>query len=580
MKILVRTLEYALPCLLVAVSAFCQQSDSSQSLGDVARRLRKDTTNEVKMTDADAKKLFESVDRVLGFAAEDTGMPKRTAVKRRLVGKADVEQDTTRRLAKEEFAKSFAQQELSMKKLGFLPRDFNLKEFLVKSTGQEIAAYYDDETKTISMLNWVPPDQQEPILAHELTHALQDQNYDLAKWMKAVPKAEGGQPGSAKKIAGDGQIARKAVVEGQAMVVYIDYLLKPAGRSLEDTPGLIYQMEDPAVKAAIDSQLMHDAPMILREMGTFAYKEGLIFEGELLHAGGKKMAFAGAFARPPRNSHEVLQPAAYIRGERPPDLGIPDMQALLHDQYEAYDSGGIGELDVRALLKQYGERKIAEEVSSEWRGGAYATFRRNASDHDQDKHNREKQDQDKAVGESSLSTADLGLLYVSHWKTAAVADWFAHFYADAVSQRYQDAKVQQAPICSGANCPVSIAQFATEEGPVIVESWKDNTVIVSEGFDPATAAKLQAALRDGGKRCMPRICRRERLGCGCWKFLRLPFLPRRWGNVLPKESAETSSTKPHPLIGIVLWRSDASTSRLRQVARMISFGELPTNCKP
>jgi hypothetical protein len=269
------------------------------------------------------------------------------------------------------------------------------------------------------------------------------------------------------------------------MVVFIDYLLKPAGRSLEDTPGLIYQMEDPAVKAAIDSQLMHDAPMILREMGTFAYKEGLIFEGELLHSGGKKMAFSGAFARPPRNSHEVLQPASYIRGEKPPEVGIPDMQAVLHDQYEGYDSGGIGELDVRALLKQYGERKLAEEVSSEWRGGAYATFRRKAGD------------QNKADAEASLGTADLGLLYISRWKTAAVADWFAHFYADAVLQRYHDAKVQEAPTCAVASCPVWITEMATEEGPVIVEYWKDNTVIVSEGFDPATAARLQAALRDG-----------------------------------------------------------------------------------
>ena len=130
---------------------------------------------------------------------------------------------------REEFTKRFAQEELSMKKLGFLPRDFNLKEFLVKSTGQEIAAYYDDETKMISMLNWVPPDRQEPILAHELTHALQDQNYDLAKWMKA------GRNGAIGSAIDDSAIARKAVVEGQAMVVYVDYLLKPVGRSLEDT---------------------------------------------------------------------------------------------------------------------------------------------------------------------------------------------------------------------------------------------------------------------------------------------------------------------------------------------------------
>ena len=470
---------YVPTCL--ALSGFGQQADSGQSLGDVARKLRKDTTNEVKMTDADTKKLFESVDRIFAFAAEDTGMPKHAAVKRRLVSKADVEKYATGQMAKEEFTKSFAQEELSMKKLGLLPRDFNLKEFLVKSTGQEIAAYYDDETKEISMLNWVPPDRQEPILAHELTHALQDQNYDLAKWMKAATKPASDQAKSGAPIDGDRQIARKAVVEGQAMVVYVDYLLKPVGRSLEDTPGLIYQMEEPAVKAVIDSQLMHDAPMILREMGTFAYREGLIFEGELLHKGGKKMAFAGAFARPPRNSHEVLQPASYITGERLPGVRIPDMRDVVGEQYEVYDSGGIGELDVRALLKQYGERKIADEMSASWQGGSYMTFRR----------------KDKTVADISPSTADLALLYISRWKTPQAAEWFARFYGRAASQRYRSATVEVVPACSSANCPVSLVQIVTEEGAVIVEHWKDNSVVVSESFDSATAARLRTALLDG-----------------------------------------------------------------------------------
>jgi hypothetical protein len=500
-------------CVLVVVSflagwfmtsAPCQQTDSGQSLGDLARKLRKDTTNEVKMTDADTKKLFASVDRIFAFAAEDTGMPKHAAVKRRLVSKADVEKDTTRQLAKEEFAKSFAQEELSMKKLGFLPRDFNLKEFLVKSTGQEIAAYYDDETKTISMLNWVPLDQQEPILAHELTHALQDQNYDLAKWMKAAPKPEANPATGTTKINGDSQIARKAVVEGQAMVVYMDYLLKPLGRSLEDTPGLIYQMEDPAVKAVIDSQLMHDAPMILREMGTFAYRGGLIFEGELLHKGGTRMAFAGAFARPPRSSHEVLQPEAYIQGEKLPPVRIPDLREALNNDYDVYDSGGIGELDVRALLKQYDERKASEEVSSEWQGGAYATFRR--------------KDKDKGIAEASPATADLALLYISRWKTPEVAEWFAGFYRRAVTQRYHNATAEALPACSGADCPISSVQLVTEEGPVIVEHWNDNSVVVSEGFDPTTAAKLRSALRNGAGAVQAQNLPQEEIGSKLMEF--------------------------------------------------------------
>jgi hypothetical protein len=479
---------------LFVFSALGQQEDSGQSLGDMARKLRKDTTNEVKMTDADTKKLFESVDRIFAFAAEDTGMPKRAVVKRQLVSKADVEKYASGRLAKEEFTQRFAQEELSMKKLGFLPRDFNLKEFLVKSTGQEIAGYYDEETKTISLLNWVPPDLQEPILAHELTHALQDQSYDLAKWMKAGAKAADGD--AQRGATGDSALARKAVVEGQAMVVYVDYMLKPLGRSLEDTPGLIYQMEEPAVKAVIDSQLMHDAPMILREAGTFAYNEGLIFEGELLHRGGKKMAFAGAFVRPPRNTHEVLQPKTYIQGEKLPTVRIPDMEEVLNHQYAVYDSGGIGELDVRALLKQYGERKIADDVSSAWQGGAYATFRR----------------KDKVVAEVSGGTEDLALLYISRWKTPQAAERFARFYADAVSQRYHSVTVEAAQACSGTSCPVWMAQIMTEEGPVIVEHWDDNSVIVSEGFDTATAAKLRTALRDGAGAVHAESEPREELG--------------------------------------------------------------------
>ncbi len=465
---------------LFSTLAFSQENSSSQSLADVARKLRKDTSEEVRMTDADTKKLFDSVDKIFTFAAEDTGMPKHAVVKRRLVSKADVEKYARGALAKEEFTQRFAQEELSMKKLGFIPRDFNLGEFLVKSTGQQVAGYYDEETKMISLLNWVPPDRQEPILAHELTHALQDQNYDLRKWMKAALKPAGKASKTSDSGNDDGATARKAVVEGQAMVVYVDYLLAPMGRNLVNTPDLIYSMEEPAVKAVADSQMLHDAPMILRESGTFAYNEGLIFEGELLHKGGKEMAFPGVFARPPKNSHEVLQPKAYIDGEKLPPLGVPDLKQLLGDEYEVYDSGGIGQLDVRALLKQYGERKSADDVSSAWQGGAYVTYHRKS----------------KAASGASATTADLALLYVSRWTTPQAAERFARFYTSAVAQRYQTATAQAAAACSGPNCPVSRAEIMTEEGPVLVEHWGDNSVIVTESFDTPTAAKVHAAVRD------------------------------------------------------------------------------------
>ena len=480
MKIVVRLGVFALFGVLMCSSGGGQDSaipsslsqdidvapPQTQSLGDVARKMRKDISTEVKMTPDDTKKLFEAVDKIFSFASDDSGLPKHSTVKRQLVGREAVEKYTSEQMKKADFIKRFARSEITMKKFGFLPRDFNLREFLVKANGSQIAGYYDDETKSISLLNWVPADRQEPILAHELTHALQDQNYGLRTWMTAGND--------------ESRVARKAVVEGQAMVVYVDYLLAPYGRSLKNTPGLIYQMEDPVVKATIDSQMTHDAPMILRETGTFPYKEGLIFEGELLQEGGKQMAFAGAFARPPRNTHEVLQPRSYLDHENLAAIQIPDVHELLGTQYEAFDSGSIGELDVRALLRQYGTGRVADDLSAAWRGGAYTAFRKAAP----------------SPPVADPGTNDLALLYVSRWKTAESAAHFARFYAVAVTKRYQNAATQAVKGCAGKQCPVSAVQVATEEGPVVIEQWQDNSVIISESFDQALADKLQNTLHD------------------------------------------------------------------------------------
>ena len=447
--------------------------EQNQSLGDLARKVQKDHTTEVQMSADDAKKLFDSVDTIVDFAAEDTGFAKHSPVNRRLVGRAEVEKFTRDEFAKQENAQRLARSEMTMKKFGFLPRDFNLQEFLVQSNGSQIAGYYDEETKIISLLNWISLEKQAPILAHELTHALQDQNYDLKKWQNV--KQEDSND--------DATTARHAVVEGQAMVVMLDYMLAPFHRSVQNTPGLIYQMEDPAVKATYDSQLLHSAPWILREGGTFPYRYGLVFEGELLQKGGKQMAFAGTFARPPRSTHEVLQPNVYINDEKVAAVKIPDLRPVLGSTYEVYDSGGIGELDVRGLLKQYGDRIIAEELASSWRGGSYVTFRKTVQG---------------VSATGNPGTADLALLYVSRWQSAQAADRFAHLYVEAVRQRYQSAATQPAKPCAQAPCPISSVEVATEEGPVIVERWNNNQVVVSESFDSSTAAKFRNVIAEEG----------------------------------------------------------------------------------
>ena len=90
---------------------------------------------------------------------------------------------------------------------------------------------------------------------------------------------------------------------------------------------------------------------------------------------------------------------------------------------------------------------------------------------------------------TASTTADLKMFYVSRWSSEQAAQRFTKFYVNAVAHRYHNALEVTVP-CAGADCPVSSAQFTTEEGPVIVELWKNNTVVVSESFDKETAAKL------------------------------------------------------------------------------------------
>jgi hypothetical protein len=464
----------AAPASPPTVSAPAQQP---QSLADVARKLRKDKPAEVRMTDVDTKELFRSVDKVFEFASEDTGFPKRTSVKKKLVGQADIEKFTKERLAQEDFSRRFARSELTMKKFGLLPRDFNLSEFLVKANGQSIAGLYDEESKTISLLNTVSIEKQGPILAHELTHALQDQNYDLHHWAKAGSTST--RSGDDGDIIDESTTARHAIVEGQAMVVYIDYMLAPFGRSLKDTPGVVASMEDTAVSATIDTELMHKAPMVLREAGSFPYRDGLFFEADILAQRGKQAAFQGVFAQPPRNTHEVFDSKAYLEHAKLTPVQIPDFQSLLGKDYEVFDSGSFGELDVRALLKQFGDKHGATDFAPAWAGGTYVAFKRR-----------------QVAAGADPTPADVALLYLSHWKTSQAAEHFARFYATTVARRYQNAVVQAVPTCAVAPCPIGAALVTTEEGPVIVEQWPDNTVIVSESFNSGIAAHLSAAIRN------------------------------------------------------------------------------------
>jgi hypothetical protein len=326
----------------------------------------------------------------------------------------------------------------------------------------------------VNLLDWLGADQQKPVLAHELTHALQDQSFNLEKYMKPadadlVKKKEI----TAQDIENDEiSTTRQAVVEGQAMVVLVDYMLEPMGLSLKDSPQVVQGLKDGMLVGTADSVQFRNAPIYMKEALTFPYRYGIDFIAEVLVKGGKDRAFAELFHNPPRTTRQIMEPQTYLSGERLEPMPVPDLRQVFKN-YDRFDVGAVGEFDVAVLIDQYAGAAISHTLYPHWRGGYYF-----------------------AVRPKGDPAASLALLYASRWSTPEKAANFAAIYAAGLSKRYLH--VHDVPQAGGQRAVETAASdhltgkrtWLTEDGPVVIDVQGD-TVMVTESLDQDTTDKLE-----------------------------------------------------------------------------------------
>lgn len=433
---------------------------------------------ENKITPQQAEQLFRDVDTILQFASNDTSLPTKRGVKRRLIDRDEVVAYLKKSMAEDKDVQRLRRTELVLKKFGLLPKDFDLQTFLVSLLEEQVAGYYDAKTKTVNLLDWVVPELQRPVLAHELTHALQDQSFDLDKWLK-----RGNVDLDAKKnlipadfTKDEDSEARQAVVEGQAMVVLLDYMLAPMHRTVADSPEVVDTLSADMATGGADSVQYRNAPIFLKESLTFPYRYGLQFEAELVRTKGKEGAFAATFQNPPHTSREIMEPQTYISGEHLAPLPLPDFKKIFKG-YDRFDIGAIGEFDVFVLAEQYAGESDARRISPNWRGGYYYSVRPKGN-----------------------STAALGLVFVSRWANPKAAAQFAAIYARGIQQRFKNV---QAP--AGSELPADLKTlqsltgdhtWTTEDGAIVLDV-KGNTVLVAESLDAKITDQFRNAVLTG-----------------------------------------------------------------------------------
>lgn len=422
-----------------------------------------------KITPEEAKELFQGVDELLKFVSIRSGLPIKSEVKSQIADRDSVQKYVEEKMAEDEDQKRLERAEVVLKKLGLLPREFRLRTFLVEVLREQVAGFYDSKRKTMFLLDHMAPEAQRPVIVHELTHALQDQKIDLDKWVKEVrDKAKKASHKDEVEAEMDEQLgARTALLEGQGMVMLLDHMVSPSGRTLLEMPQFV-EFAKLNMAANDASPILKSAPLLLRESLIFPYRDGLGFVYALLASGGKDAAFSQALSNPPRDTRQILEPKSYLQKETIAPLRLPELNKELGKNYERYDAGSVGQFDVGVLIREFSGPMLAKELAPSWRGGIYYAARRKSAKKDEE-----------------LTTADIGIAYLSRWATADDAKKFADMYGDSLKRRYSRA------VSNGEG-------WNTEEGPVKVRVIGEH-LLVLEGFETPTADKIYKAIANSLK---------------------------------------------------------------------------------
>ena len=473
--------------LILAISGFAQQAPTQrppQQPGPEKVAPPPQTPQaaapEHHLSQAEAEALFKSIDEILAFVSKDTGLPIKEPVKRRLVTREEVGRFLEERMKDDKDAEKLERSETSLKKFRLLPKEFELRSFMVTLLKEQVAGYYDPKTKTVNLLDWVAAEEQKPVMAHELTHALQDQNFGMEKWMEAGGKAKTIQ----EEIEQDERRgAREAVIEGQGMIVLLDYMMRAQGMRVTDAPQLVQALRQGMNLQVPDSPVFSNAPLFLRDSMMFPYSSGMDFVLQTELKNGTEAAFAGALKYPPTTTRNILEPLTYLSNEVIPNIKVADLDKVLGKSWQRWDYGYMGEYDVQLLFKQWAgglkqeaifpqaTAPASDNISPNWRGGYYLSYKKPGA---------------KVAANGKLDAADMALVYVSRWATPEAAKQFALFYAKAIDKRYTQVGTTKS---MGFG---SRGEWSTEEGPIVIEV-KNGVVVLSESFEPAMFDKLRDA---------------------------------------------------------------------------------------
>jgi hypothetical protein len=299
-----------------------------------------------------------AADEVLGQMSTITGLKLRTPLKKSLRSREEIRAYVIKEMNEDKTPAERYGDQRSAEAFGLLPKGFDLDSFLVNVLTEQVEGLYDPKTREFYIADWSPLADQRMVMAHELTHALEDQHFQIEAWVKAARPNE------------DAELARDAVLEGSAMAAMVDYLMLGTGRSLKDLP-----VFDPGMLIGDlgSTPTLQKAPPFLKDALIFPYIGGLNFSAAVMKNTGWA-ALSGVFEKPPVSTQQILHPALYRSGKTPASVALPRLEKVLGGNWAKLDENIMGEFGWKEVLKQFLGDELAKTLAAAWDGDRYVLY--------------------------------------------------------------------------------------------------------------------------------------------------------------------------------------------------------------
>ena len=279
--------------------------------------------------------------------ARARGLAVRGPIARGVMGRDAIVARLRARTAQEYGPGEVAREGQLLRRLGMIPQGMDSEATLYDLLEEQVLGFYDPDLRRLYIADWVPEAAQATTMAHELTHALQDQHFDIGRYTHH------------QQGRGDAQTAAMAVLEGDATATMLEFALRPSGRSVRDAPEVVRTIEGQL--ESTDQPRLAAAPRALRETLLFPYVSGLRMCIARLQDDGWPGVDA-LLQRPPESTEPVMHPDKLAAREMPVAVS-EEVPAPLRGQWAvAYQD----------VLGEFGARQFFRAVLSEARSDATA----------------------------------------------------------------------------------------------------------------------------------------------------------------------------------------------------------------